>query len=248
MEPVTGTFMSMDTYSGTLSDPVSLHKYLFANSNPVEYCDPSGYSSLTLTEVVGVCAIIGALSGAFLYDIGFLRNESEPKSLGGYLAYAIIGAIIAVIIFFVIYLIVKLITLIIVWLELRPQDVELIEEGVEEAADDTQRFALGVKEELSAFAERFNAQTYESCPEGTNWTYYVEQMIKDKNVEKFFNLNGIDLNNIEQELRYAELYEKWGISSPDFHWTSWEMYLIKTNGLQDTVRWFLNGVETTSPF
>ena len=35
MDPATGTFTSMDTYGGSLTDPMSLHKYLFANSNPV---------------------------------------------------------------------------------------------------------------------------------------------------------------------------------------------------------------------
>ena len=36
MDPSTGTFTSMDTYAGSLSDPMSLHKYLFANANPVK--------------------------------------------------------------------------------------------------------------------------------------------------------------------------------------------------------------------
>ena len=61
----------MDTYGGSLSDPTSLHKYLFANSNPVMYSDPSGHSSLTLGEAMGVCAIIGALSSVYLYNLGF---------------------------------------------------------------------------------------------------------------------------------------------------------------------------------
>lgn len=43
MNPATGTFISMDTYQGSLFDPVSLHKYLYANANPITYCDPSGY-------------------------------------------------------------------------------------------------------------------------------------------------------------------------------------------------------------
>ena len=51
MNPETGTFTSMDTYAGTLDNPVSLHKYLYANANPVMYTDPSGYFSLAETSV-----------------------------------------------------------------------------------------------------------------------------------------------------------------------------------------------------
>ena len=43
MDPSTGTFTTMDTYQGSIFDPVSLHKYLYANANPVTYVDPSGY-------------------------------------------------------------------------------------------------------------------------------------------------------------------------------------------------------------
>ncbi|MDE6624896.1 MAG: hypothetical protein K2K56_00850, partial [Lachnospiraceae bacterium] len=42
MNPSTGTFISMDSYQGSIYDPVSLHKYLYANANPVMYTDPSG--------------------------------------------------------------------------------------------------------------------------------------------------------------------------------------------------------------
>lgn len=37
MDPSTGTFISMDSYQGSIYDPVSLHKYLYANANPVTY-------------------------------------------------------------------------------------------------------------------------------------------------------------------------------------------------------------------
>jgi hypothetical protein len=43
MNPSTGTFISQDAYQGSVYDPVSLHKYLYANANPVMYEDPSGF-------------------------------------------------------------------------------------------------------------------------------------------------------------------------------------------------------------
>lgn len=46
MNPSTGTFITIDEYSGSVFEPVSLHKYLYANANPVMFSDPSGYFSL----------------------------------------------------------------------------------------------------------------------------------------------------------------------------------------------------------
>ena len=37
-----GRFISQDPYSGNDYDPISLHRYLYANSSPVNYTDPSG--------------------------------------------------------------------------------------------------------------------------------------------------------------------------------------------------------------
>ena len=69
MDPTTGTFISMDSYSGSIYDPVSLHKYLYANANPVTYTDPTGYFSFTelmvTQKIQGVINSIQMSSGLF---------------------------------------------------------------------------------------------------------------------------------------------------------------------------------------
>ena len=53
MDTSTGRFISQDTYQGSSFDPDTLHKYLYANSNPVMYTDPSGYCFLLGSMVIG---------------------------------------------------------------------------------------------------------------------------------------------------------------------------------------------------
>ena len=64
MDTSTGRFISQDTYAGSTADPISLHKYLYANSNPVSNSDPSGYSTLTGTQaaMAGMAAICGIIA------------------------------------------------------------------------------------------------------------------------------------------------------------------------------------------
>lgn len=69
MDPTTGTFISMDSYNGSIYDPVSLHKYLYANANPVTYTDPTGYfsfSELMVTQKIqGIINTVQMSSGLF---------------------------------------------------------------------------------------------------------------------------------------------------------------------------------------
>jgi RHS repeat-associated protein len=56
----TGRFWNQDTYEGSASDPMSLHKYLYASGNPVMGFDPSG--RMTLVESVKTAGIVGTLA------------------------------------------------------------------------------------------------------------------------------------------------------------------------------------------
>jgi len=68
-DPATGRFISRDPYTGTQNTPVSLHRYLYANANPITFVDPSGRvptlaSVLIAVQIVALVAeIYFALDG-----------------------------------------------------------------------------------------------------------------------------------------------------------------------------------------
>ena len=59
MNPSTGRFWIVDRYEGTTFDPISLHKYLYGNANPITYVDPTGHMSAT--ERTGVLLVAATL-------------------------------------------------------------------------------------------------------------------------------------------------------------------------------------------
>lgn len=69
--PELGRFSSPDPLQGDISDPMTLHRYLYANSDPVNNIDPSG--ELTLKEVGMSAGIIEILSG-----IGWKAGDYVP--------------------------------------------------------------------------------------------------------------------------------------------------------------------------
>ena len=88
--PANGRFLTHDPYPGRLNEPVSLHKYLYGNANPVSYVDPGGeFSSLISTlEAMAVANIVTAIGIQ-----GFVWNNlgKEPVRWFGDLRVVTLG-------------------------------------------------------------------------------------------------------------------------------------------------------------
>jgi len=54
--PLSGRFLSRDTYAGEIDEPLTLHKYLYANADPVSHTDPSGHlaTEYTLLDKIAI--------------------------------------------------------------------------------------------------------------------------------------------------------------------------------------------------
>jgi RHS repeat-associated protein len=68
LNPRTGRFWTADQYEGQRFDPPSLHKYLYANADPINRIDPSGYSSIKQTVALAISAVLTTVSNLFLTD------------------------------------------------------------------------------------------------------------------------------------------------------------------------------------
>lgn len=62
-QPETGGFITRDSYSGAPTLPVSLNRYTYANGNPLEFTDPTGYCGFSLSGLVDcVTSAAGAVT------------------------------------------------------------------------------------------------------------------------------------------------------------------------------------------
>lgn len=76
----TGRFHTMDTFEGVTTDPVTLHKYLYANANPAMYVDPTG--EMSLIGIATVVTIIGSLANMATPSVArFILGDEEYEAL-----------------------------------------------------------------------------------------------------------------------------------------------------------------------
>jgi RHS repeat-associated protein len=86
MDPSTGTFMTMDTFQGNMQDPMSLHKYLYANANPISNTDPTGLTSLG--EMASALHIRNILDGASGLNYWMIFNMLKNAAYAVQFAYS----------------------------------------------------------------------------------------------------------------------------------------------------------------
>lgn len=73
----------MDTYQGSTFDPISLHKYLYANANPVMFIDPSGHMGLmdvVCANAIGNILFYGTSAGLINVGMNLIRELRGAES------------------------------------------------------------------------------------------------------------------------------------------------------------------------
>ena len=72
----TGRFVTTDPYQGRMHEPVTLHKYLYGNGNPVMFNDPGG--EMSMMTAMTTISIIGVLTTQLYTNIS--HNLSKSKA------------------------------------------------------------------------------------------------------------------------------------------------------------------------
>ena len=89
-DPAIGRFPTEDPFRGNTNDPMSLHKYFYANGNPINGFDPSGNSFI---DTLGAATIS---AGLFAMDLGTKSMVVGAAGLVGYgIQYAAINICLA---------------------------------------------------------------------------------------------------------------------------------------------------------
>ncbi len=74
MNPKIARFVTTESGQGSPFEPVTLHKYLYANCNPVNNLDPSGYTALSVMETMTVFALSAALNSMIMPNLAVLKS------------------------------------------------------------------------------------------------------------------------------------------------------------------------------
>jgi RHS repeat-associated protein len=88
----TGRFTTMDSFEGTSTEPLSLHKYLYAHADPVNRIDPSGHEVQHAARDLNTRASLGGGKHQFLLLIPDNPADFQGTSAGATLLNALPNA------------------------------------------------------------------------------------------------------------------------------------------------------------
>ncbi|MEJ1929429.1 putative Ig domain-containing protein [Nostoc sp. NIES-2111] len=74
-----GRFISKDAFAGFMDDPMSQHDYQYAHANPVNFTDPTGYST-NMSEIFAVIGITGFFAGLGLGGANLIGSYAAGAS------------------------------------------------------------------------------------------------------------------------------------------------------------------------
>jgi RHS repeat-associated protein len=83
-EPSTGRFLGVDPFEGDVNNPVSRHRYLYGNANPVSYSDPSGKFSINeATAAILVFDVLLSLRQVLNINTNLKRSNGQEITWTG---------------------------------------------------------------------------------------------------------------------------------------------------------------------
>lgn len=94
----TSSFSIVDTYEGQVTDPNTLHKYIYGNDNPVMYTDPTGMASTgEITVGMGILVLLNVLMFPNVANAPGPKDVTEPDrggdmALAGVISVPVVGA------------------------------------------------------------------------------------------------------------------------------------------------------------
>ena len=100
MDPRTATFTSADPFPGAPADPQSLHRYLYAEANPLNKVDPTGLfsaseASVTASVVMNLATQQAVFGLELIGDLIFKDNSTYQAVKTGVAIIGITGAVVS---------------------------------------------------------------------------------------------------------------------------------------------------------
>jgi RHS repeat-associated protein len=74
-----GRFTRSDKFEGKLTQPLSLNQYLYTNSNPINWNDPSGFFSSELSATLIISGILAQVIYPFPTSLGIYTGKSKSS-------------------------------------------------------------------------------------------------------------------------------------------------------------------------